>query len=290
LRGVSILGSFGRYLKSNLIRIVAASALMILAAVLATAPYRDGGGSEPDGETHASAARQKPKISFWQRTADDPVAIFTAVLATFTMILAGVSIVQIYFLTKADKTARISADAAKQSADVAERSLEQAFAPYVDVKVTPKAAIQRLVGGAIVADFMHDIFAEYTLSNYGQSPAIILEIYQYCVRMLGIPDEIPFPPLQTNLYQTLVVGGMKESGPLPIPFPNGGISDLGPDTIWVGLQIRYRDVFRNQYLSTYCGTFNPHRAAFTAYGAPRYNDRRKLTGDELKIAESRDSS
>jgi hypothetical protein len=280
--------SFGRYLKSNLIRIIAASALMILAAIFATQHDRQDGSRESNGEANASATREKPKIPFWQRTADDPVAIFTAVLAGGTLALFGVAIIQIYFLTKADKTARISADAAKQSADVAERSLEQVSAPYLDVTITPKAAIHHLIGGAIVVDFMHDIFAEYTLNNYGQSPAIVLEIYQYCVRMLGIPGEIPFPPLHTNLYQTFIVGGMKESQPLPINFPNGGISDLGPELIWVGLQIRYRDVFRNQYISTYCATYNLHRATFTTYGGAGRNDRRKLMGDDLKIAEARD--
>ncbi len=183
-----------------------------------------------------------------------------------------------------------AADGAHRSADVAEKALDQASAPYIDVVATPKAVIHRLIGGGIHADFMdRHVFAEYTIHNYGQSPAIILEIYHFCIRSAGLPSEISFPPPQSNLKTTPTVGGMKESIPFPIGYPTGGINSLdGNEAIWIGHQIRYRDVFRNQYISTYCAAYNPHSATFTAYGGQKYNGRRKLLGDELKIAEARD--
>jgi hypothetical protein len=227
-----------------------------------------------------------------ERTADytEALAGYTKALVVVTALLAGVSAVQIGFLIRADKTARRAADAAKSSADVAERALDQTSAPYLDVTATPRGVIHRFPGGGTSIQFMdRGVFAEYTIHNYGQSPAIVLEIYQCCIRSPGLPSTISFPPPHTNLLKTYVIGGMKASTPLTIGYPADGIDNLDSGyPIWISLQIRYRDVFRNQYISTYCAAFNPNSAAFTAIGGQKYNDRRKLTGDELKIAEARD--
>jgi hypothetical protein len=136
-------------------------------------------------------------------------------------------------------------------------------------------------------------FAEFVIHNYGNSPAIVLEIYQYCIRSRGMAELIPFPPPQSNLQQTLVVGGMKESQPLVMEFPMGGIPEdskdgIASEVIWVGFQLRYRDVFMNQFISTFCLAYNQSRATFSAYGGPKYNNRRKLTDEERRIAEARD--
>jgi hypothetical protein len=66
---------------------------------------------QPQHKSASVAAEQK---------ADDRIADYTWWLTFFTAILGGASIFQAYFLIRADKTARISADAAKDSADAAQ--------------------------------------------------------------------------------------------------------------------------------------------------------------------------
>lgn len=56
---------------------------------------------------------------FWQRVDCDPAAYFTEWLTIFTAVLSGVSLVQFYFVMRADKTARETADAALRAATTA---------------------------------------------------------------------------------------------------------------------------------------------------------------------------
>jgi hypothetical protein len=223
-------------------------------------------------------------------TPEERIAYWTIWLASFTGLLAFISMIQIWFLTRADKTARITADAAYKSAVTAESALEQTSAPYLDVVVSLKdAVIHRMVGGQTVVDLMGGDFAEYVIHNYGNSPAFVLEFYHGCIVSRTIPEKTAFPPLQTNLRKTIVVGGMREAPPIAIPFPAGGISAADAnEAVWVSLQIRYRDVFMKQYISTFCLAYNQTRATFSAQGGPQYNQRRKLTDEELRIAELRD--
>jgi hypothetical protein len=85
------------------------------------------------------ASDDKPPETFWQRTTDDPVAAYTAVLAIFTAALVGVSAIQIFFLIKADKTAAVSAEAALKAAKAAIESsyLERAWVSPQEVTTAP---------------------------------------------------------------------------------------------------------------------------------------------------------
>ena len=210
---------------------------------------------QPKHQPHYQHSRDSAEKTIGPKSAEERTADYTEALADYTealvfvtFLLAVVSSVQIGFLIRADRTARVAADAAHRSAGVAEKALDQTSAPYLDVTATPKAIIHRFPGGGISAEFMDKtVSAEYVIHNYGQSPAIILEIYQSCIRSAGLPSEISFPPPQSNLQKTYVVGGMKESGPFPIGYPTGGVDSLdGNEATWIGLQIRYRDVFRNR--------------------------------------------
>jgi len=68
-----------------------------------------------------------PNESLWDRTTNDPVALYTFVLTVFTGILATVSIFQWRALGRAENISRITASAAKKSADAAYSSTR----PYV---------------------------------------------------------------------------------------------------------------------------------------------------------------
>ena len=69
--------------------------------------------------TERTSPKQEPSETIWQRTTTDPIALYTLVLAIFTGLLFIVSAIQGGFLLRADKTARITAEAARKSADIA---------------------------------------------------------------------------------------------------------------------------------------------------------------------------
>jgi hypothetical protein len=72
--------------------------------------YRGATYSRPD---------QKREETLWDKTTSDPIALYTFLLAIFTAGLAIASIFQGYFLIRADRTARLAADAAKEASDIA---------------------------------------------------------------------------------------------------------------------------------------------------------------------------
>lgn len=69
--------------------------------------YRNPGYSSP---------HQEHEESLWDRTTNDPIALYTFLLAIFTLALASASVWQGYFLIRADRTAKTAADAALRSA------------------------------------------------------------------------------------------------------------------------------------------------------------------------------
>ncbi len=147
--------------------------------VITVQPKRETNPERPNNSPSEIVRPETPE----ERTADytEALAYYTRALVIVTALLAVVSAIQIWFLIRADKTAKLTAVAAKQSADVAKAALEQTFAPYLDITVTPKAVISRFPGGGITTEFMTGDFAEYVIHNYGNSPAIVFEIYQYCM-------------------------------------------------------------------------------------------------------------
>jgi hypothetical protein len=132
--------SFRRYLKSSLIRVIAGTGLIVVAVLLATRPqiktqYCDSRDNQPN----SIACPKVDDDKILGVGPDGWTAIFTGVLALFTAVLTSVSFIQIRFLIKADETARISADAAKQSADVAERFFGTSIRALYRCRDNPKS-------------------------------------------------------------------------------------------------------------------------------------------------------
>jgi hypothetical protein len=93
-------------------------------------------------------------------------AIFTGVLSLFKLALAIVAAVQIYFLTKADKTARVAAEAAKTSAQAAER----ANRPWIKVSIS-------LFGPIVFEDHGATFHVRFLLKNIGIAPATTVDVW-----------------------------------------------------------------------------------------------------------------
>jgi hypothetical protein len=86
-------------------------------ATLRQPPNHNAINSGEKSSTQASNEIARPQGT------DERIASYTGWLAVFTCALVVISGCQIYFLTRADKTARISADAAKDAAEAMRRSV-----------------------------------------------------------------------------------------------------------------------------------------------------------------------
>jgi hypothetical protein len=81
-------------------------------------PQHTENSSTPN-QSHKESKNDDIYKTLWQRTMQDPIAIFTFVLACFTGLLVIVSAIQIVFLIKANHTTEESATAATDAVNVA---------------------------------------------------------------------------------------------------------------------------------------------------------------------------
>jgi hypothetical protein len=141
--------------------------------------------SKPNAEKHETTKHRAEQESI-QDISAEAVAYYTKVLAWFTGVLAAVSIIQGIFLIKADKTARISADAAKLAAESAEKQM-LITGRQVDI-VEKQHGVGRLQFFAMhrpklivrkirLNPWRHGdgMSVSYTIANVGRSDAIITE-------------------------------------------------------------------------------------------------------------------
>jgi hypothetical protein len=113
----------------------------------------------------SDAPKDRPTESFWDRTTNDPLDLYTLFLAIFTAALVGVSTFQIYFLNRADKTARTAAEAAKLSADAAIGvELPKLFVTNIDFQLASLNLTDPVSS-------LHQI--SITITNYGRTPAFL---------------------------------------------------------------------------------------------------------------------
>lgn len=173
-------------------------------------------------------------------------------------------------------TAQSAADAAMKAARISEIALDSAETPY----------LYPIVRQFSKEDGDGSSPFSYAFENFGRSPAIVREIYDGSVVSRGLPAVIGFPPPQSNLGKLYVVAAGKCS-----PWRNMKIQIVGDTNAaaWLIGQVRYSDVFGNQFLSGFCFAINSVSLAFAAYGGAGYNYRRKLTDQERELAETRDA-
>src|SRR5690242_8769644 len=120
---------------------------------------------------------RQPHETIWQwlyrRTFCDPIAFYTLVLAAFTGLLAVVSIGQGIFLARADRTARIAAKAASDTADATQKTLIASNRAWVRVKVGVGPSAMSLNDRGI------QFAASYELTNTGSAPALEVTIIMW---------------------------------------------------------------------------------------------------------------
>jgi hypothetical protein len=132
------------------------SALILCLALLIIGQIKN----EPQQEVSQSAS-YGPKSDIDPRSPDERVADYTLWLERFTGLLALVSFMQGIFLYRADKSARVSADAATKAVNVASDNAKKQFRAYVYVS---GAKVQNL-------DKENDRYVIVEIKNFGQIPA-----------------------------------------------------------------------------------------------------------------------
>jgi hypothetical protein len=178
-------------------------------------------------------------------TADGPVAQdrriadYTEWLAIFTAALVAVSAVQIFFLGRADRTARISADAARLSSDTSREALTKSQRAFVRVRAFPwlwREDTDR------PGKFFFDIMPE--IENAGSTPTVEASL----VRSYALTDE-PLPRGFTFPYEdlpgTAIVGPQQVLTLSNIPILDDDLLAVqrGTKFFYIWGTIDYRDVF-----------------------------------------------
>jgi hypothetical protein len=249
---------------------------------------------EQEAKEHEDKADNDRKlVEFTRQLAYYTLGLFiaTGTLVIATGCLAYLGWRQARDMKESLAIAKESADAAMKSALVAEQTLYGTEAPFIFIIIAPTHG-DAIVTVASPQGVEYPEHVSCTFHNYGRSPAIIREIYLTCITSYWIPDPCPFPPLQSHFFQSEIVGPNGSSQPNALPqiasfLPNDGKIHRGA-SVFVSGQVRYADVFGNQYLSGFCYAFNARSNKFYAIGGANHNYRRKLNEDENREAEKRD--
>lgn len=204
----------------------------------------------------------------WNWTTQDPVSFYTFLLAIFTAALVSVSAVQIRFLIRADRTARISAIAARRAANATKMSATAAKVAADSVVAIERARLYAIINDNFVncvnaANAWDDIgqeeiplgmdnwpMAGITFKNYGKTPGIIEEVATGVEYSEIIPDpvhnvkvvnkNIIGPGDESEQFGTLITGQITMAQAIKVRD--------GAANIWVYGYASYIDVFGNRQI------------------------------------------
>jgi hypothetical protein len=159
------------------------------------APYQQH--SEKNEPVQNKRETEKP---FWQKATTDPVAAFTLFLVIFTAVLSGVSVIQLRLLMRGETIATNTAQAAKDSADAAQKSANAAIAMvprawlYVEIDPLSRPKVSYITG--FVGEGLRSFNVEIPIKirNVGKAPALIKEIKS----SLFVPKSMSFPTNPPN--------------------------------------------------------------------------------------------
>jgi len=242
---------FGRWNDARL-HFFALGTLIIVAVFFATSPDRQAACNQPTGKAEYAVSQYKPPESFWEKTEGDPVATFTGILALLTFILAAVAVFQIYFLKRADKTARVTADAAKLSADAARDSIRLAQ-NTAERQLRAYIYTNELTIIARVNDRTTSAAVQVQIKNFGSTPAYKVR-HATCLKKLK-------HPLPEDFVVDSPENAVSEVGIAPSHviyrrenLPDDPIFHLDDDEMYyIFGVIKYFDTFRNFERTTkYC--------------------------------------
>jgi len=147
-------------------------------------------------ESTIAQDHREAERSFWEKVTTDPVATFTLLLVIFTGVLSLVGVFQLWLLLRGETVAEKTADAAKESADVANKTLTASQRPWIFPDVSVGSDLSINDDGAKVT-------FEYVLKNSGNTPALAVEVYPKLFafqfgKISGDPPNLTVNVPQTN--------------------------------------------------------------------------------------------
>jgi hypothetical protein len=195
-----------------------------------------------------TATRQTAEVqSLWIPT--DSVGLYTLVLAAFTALLVGVSAWQGYFLLRADRTARIAANASKESAD----ALTQSERAHVFIKIeaqdfmeaTTSADLAKITIDGFVST---PVTVEYRFKNYGKTPATIKEVSRDIIVSANCPNEIEYLPVEFVPTERVLAADAETDPPwkcIRTHLSKGELMEIirAQKSFWFYGRVLYDDVF-----------------------------------------------
>jgi hypothetical protein len=243
--------------------IAAAGIGLLLLGASPVAPAPNGQAARACAQTYSKCAapKQEPPEGFWQRSATDPVAAYTGVLAVLTGILAVVAVVQIRFLIKADKLAARSANTAEKAMISSQRAylFAEGYKSYFEDP--PDGNLERGYGWRFRPIWR----------NSGDTPPKNLVIYSQCeIRGGPLPDKYGFPfEMSESGTGVMSAKGNTQGGQAPRQYPDTPSSAVSPDDIlhaYAGRKriflwgwARYDDVFEGtkRHVTHFCYQVTP---------------------------------
>ncbi|WP_459853662.1 hypothetical protein [Dongia sp. agr-C8] len=229
-------------------RLVAGFWIVLFVSVALSAVLADRRGGESDSPPPSPTEEQA-------QTADEAIAEYTKWLVIVTAVLAGGALLQLYFLNSADETARLTAEAAKSSADLALKT-NRAF-------VFPNGPAYLSHHDPLSGTYWWSIHPGW--ENSGNTPT--KEVYLMSGRWLDvtdIPTDYNFPsigsPTPTFIGPKASVSGKA------ISIDATDLADVrdGKKYLYVWGWARYRDIFGTRlHVTKYCYRViflgNPHQ-------------------------------
>ncbi len=236
----------------------------IVFGVPSSAPHKEAKTAEVD-QTKAAADSKSGSVSPEERTAD-----YTLWLAILTGALVAVTGSQMYFLTRADNTARMAAKAAERAADALPLA-ERAFVYAVITKPGFRAlhSFNQAPGLA---------YSEFTISfpNYGRTPAIITRLeYVFSIAASGsIADPIDPSVIGGREIPPGIIsikGAPYEESPNLFNYFGVDKPEIRKSSGWIVGFIRYDDVFGQHHITGFTQVYDAIGERWVSRGDARYN-------------------
>jgi hypothetical protein len=206
-----------------------------------------------------------PKIGDTE-SADERIAKYTFWLAVLTGALVTVSAFQGYFLIRSDKTARISAEAARKSVETAQAEFIAAHRPQIRVRNIvvnqPQSADGRVFP---LFSSGHAISGQLFVVNVGGSRADILDGHctVFWTQQGQLPMRRPYEGRDDNLHiaSRTLLSGQSTFGPfrsdnvLPAEIVCIAGNEIGSWNLYVMGWIRYMDRNNDERRTSFCREF-----------------------------------
>jgi hypothetical protein len=237
--------------------------LSVFAVAFALNAHYDSAGQK--AESAAAAQRNEPELSdeARKRRTDEEISLYTFWLMIFTGVLSAISIVQIFFLTRADKTAARAANAASRQAD-ALIGVEIARLRVFKIDLSSTTGLQFLTPKVERAAF------EVEFMNYGRTPAFLTGGCGRTHVGKTLPTEPQHAPAFHFASTEVIEAGRKWTFPINAfggRMTKENAADVLNDrtNLWIYGYIEFTDFQHRHHREPFLWQFFPHKGVDAGY-------------------------